>query len=324
MTWLKEALERRTVSPFQLTSAPILGRVSGSLLSGSTTVVQQKFDTFKVHRGKVLDAGARWTVFQEERDWDEASLDFTLSITDASVFSGVPCLYGLHALCKKTRWRKAEIGEFNSDSGLLSIRIPRSEVAGEVIVAPFILHAGGAPEDLLKGKRLAGGFTASLLIDPPADRFGSGLELRWYAFPEDLQNSLFYLDLDSDSPMLLINKKHPALRTIFEDRSKTGARSQIRNSLFSFIAVDVWMQLAQFAGEIARLQLEDEQDPKVMLSRKIIRSLWKMLHLREDEIMHCAGDAAERSRLHRLLQHHFRLAVHQDSLLAGFVEEPAP
>ena len=123
---------------------------------------------------------------------------------------------------------------------------------------------------------------------------------------------------------MLINKRHPGLKTIFEDRSKTGARSNIRNSLFSFIAVDVWMQLTQFAGEIARLQLDDEQDSKVILSRKMTRSFSNMVHLREDEIIQCAGDATERSRLHRLLQHHFRLAVHQDSLVSGFVEEAAP
>lgn len=326
MTWFKEAVERRTVSPFQLTQTPILSRVSGFLLSGETTVNQRKMESFKTHRNKIVDSVAIWDVYQEEQEWDHALLEFRLTISDPSVFSETPCLYGVHALCKKTRWRKAEVCQFNPDGAALSLSIPKDEVAGEVMISPFVLHSGNAGDNgwnQIRGKRLAGGFPISLLIDPPGERFGSGLELRWYAFPEDLQNSLFYLDLDSESPLLLINKRHPGLKTIFEDRSKTGARSNIRNSLFSFIAVDVWMQLTQFAGELAKLELDDDQDSKVILSRKVIRSLSRMLDLREDEILHAASDATERSRLHRLLQHHFRLAGYQDALVSGFIEGAA-
>jgi hypothetical protein len=320
--WFKEAIERRTISPFHLTSSPILSRISAVLQNDGATVHEAKLETFKTHRNKIVDAAARWDVFQEERAWDQARLEFSLTIADASPFSGIPCSYGLHALCKKTRWRKTEVSEFRSGAALLNLTIPKEDVAGEIIVSPFILHSGASGDglDQSKGKRLAAGFPVSIVIDPPGERFGSGLELRWYAFPEDLRDSLYYLDLDAETPLLLINKRHAQLKTIFEDRSKTGPRHNIRNSAFSFIAVDVWMQLAQFAGEMARLQLDDDSDTKVVLGRKIMRSLGKMLQLREDDIMRASSDSAERSRLHRLLQNHFRLAAHQDALAFGLIE----
>ena len=59
----------------------------------------------------------------------------------------------------------------------------------------------------------------------------------------------------------------------------------------------------------------------MILSRKIIRSLMKMLKLREDQIQMATQEPSERAYLHRLLQHHFQLAGHQDALVASFVEE---
>lgn len=324
MTWFKEALERRTVSPFQLTHVPVLATIEGWLISNQNRVAHQKLESFKMLRKKIVDAGARWDIFQAEFEWDQVLLEFHVSISETSVFEGVPCLFGIHALCKRTRWRKAEVCGFQTDGATLSLVIPKNEVAGEVIVSPFILHSGdpsGNGSGAFKGKRLAGGFPVHLLIDPPGERFGSGLEMRWYPFPVDQNESLFHLDLDSETPLLLINKSHAGLKHIFEDRSKTGARYKLRNSLFSFIAVDVWLQLAQFAGETARQELDDDQDPKVVLSRKIIRSLTRMLKLREDEILHATQNATDRSYLHRMLQHHFRLAGNQDALASGMVED---
>lgn len=323
MTWFKEALERRTVSPYQLTKAPVLAKLEGALLSGGVRVSERTIENFKLHRKKVVDAGARWDVYQEEKEWDQILLNFHLTISEPDIFRDVPCLFGIHALCKKTRWRKAEVFDYNPEGALVKLVVPRNDVAGEVVVSPFVLHSGSSENGSgpLKGKRLAGGFPVSLLIDPPGERFGTGLELRWYPFPEDQRDSLFYLDLDSETPLLLINKSHSALKHVFEDRSKSGARFKLRNSLFSFIAVDVWMQLAQFAGEITRLHLDDDQDAKVLLSRRVVGSLTRMLKMREDEILQAALDPAERARLHRLLQHHFKLAGHQDALVSTFLEE---
>ena len=324
MTWFKEALERRTVSPFQLTQAPVLAIAEGWLLSRENRIGNQKLESFRMQRNRIVDAGARWDIFQVEDAWDRVLLEFRLSISEAGVFRGIPCLFGVHALCKRTRWRKAEVCDFHPDGAVLTLLIPKNEVAGDVIISPVILHSGDPSTNgsgALKGKRLADGYPLHLLIDPPGERFGSGLEMRWYPFPEDQRDSLFHLDLDSESPLLLINKTHAGLKHIFEDRSKTGTRFNLRNSLFSFIAVDVWLQLAQFAGEIAKQELDDDQDPRVILSRKIIRSLTRMLKLREDEILRATQNAADRSHLHRLLQHHFHLAGHQNALASGLAEE---
>src|SRR5262245_3689586 len=112
MTWFKEALERRTVSPFQLTESPVQASVEASLFAGTSKVAEKKFDSFKVHRKRIVDAHARWDIFQEETEWDRLTLLFRLKIEAGDIFTGTPCLFSVDAICKKTRWRTARSSEF--------------------------------------------------------------------------------------------------------------------------------------------------------------------------------------------------------------------
>lgn len=315
MTWFKEAVERRTVSSFFITSSPVQAKIVCQLMNEGLPVGPEKtFENWKARKKKIVNQNVRWDLFSEETAWDQLSLKVQLSIEISLEFDGVPILFGMDAICRNTRWRKAATCPFDSHS-TLTLTISRNDVAGQVLLTPFVMHAGG-DGSVLKGKRLAGGFPFVFLVDPPGDQFGSGIEVKWDRFPEDVQDSLYYLDLDGDVPVLLINKGLAGLKTIFEDRSRAGHRARLRNSLFSFIAVDVWSQLAQFAGEIERLDLDDDMDPKVLLSRKAIRSLMKMLKLREEEIVQASQDAGTRSELNRRLQHYFTLASFQDELVS--------
>jgi hypothetical protein len=321
MTWFKEAVERRTVSPYKITEAPVQAGIRGTLLLGGAPVCQEKkIENWKTHRKRVTDAAAKWEMFQEQGEWDRVLLEIDLWIADTDPFLSVPALFGIDAVCKSTRWRTASVAPFQPDGAHLRLSIPRDSVAGPIVLSPFLMHAGNGP-DAVKGKRLASGFSMTLLADPPGERFGSGIEIQWHNFPEEVRDSLYFLHLDSESPLLYINKSHPDLKAVFEDRSKTGDKSKLRNSLFSFIAVDGWLQLAQYAGEIEREQLDDDAHPKVILSRKIIRSLSRMLKMREEEIVEVSRDAGARAELGRRLQHHFKLALHQDALVSGFTEE---
>lgn len=323
MTWFKEAVERRTVSPFMITASPVQAGIRGALFLGDSTVGQErKFENWKTHKKRVTDAGAKWDLFEEQGEWDRVLLEIDLWIADTNPFLSVTALFGIDAICKSTRWRTAITAPFQPDGAHLSLNIPRDSVAGPIVLTPFLMHAGNGADDV-KGKRLASGFAVTLLADPSGDSFGSGIEIQWHNFPEEANDSLYFLNLDSESPLLYINKSHPDLKTIIEDRSKSGDRSKLRNSLFSFIAVDGWLQLAQYAGEIEREQLDDDTHPKVILSRKIIRSLCRMLTMREEEIIEVSRDAGARAELDRRLQHHFKLALHQDALVSGFADEGA-
>lgn len=323
MTWFKEAVERRTVSPYKITQAPVQAGVRGTLLlDGAPVGREMKIENWKTHRNRVTDADAKWEVYQEQSEWDRVLLEIDLWIADTDPFVRVPSLFGVDVVCKSTRWRTAATAPFQADGAHLQLNIPRESVSGPVLVSPFLMHAGNGVESV-KGKRLASGFALTLLADPPGERFGSGIEIQWHHFPDEVRDSLYFLHLDSESPLLYINKSHPDLKAVFEDRSKTGDKSKLRNSLFSFIAVDGWLQLAQYAGEIEREELDDDAHPKVVLSRKIIRSLSRMLKMRDEEIIDVSRDAGARAELGRRLQHHFKLALHQDALVSGFAEDDA-
>lgn len=320
MTWFKEAVERRTVNPFKITEAPVQAGVRGVLyLRGEAVGAEKKLENWKTHNKRVTDADATWEIFQEQAEWDEIRLEINLWFSDTRPFLTIPSLFGVDAVCKSTRWRSACVAPFHQDGAQVSLSIPREDVSGPVVVSPFVMHAGAEG----RGKRLASGFAITLLADPPGDKFGTGLEIQWHSFPPEVRDSLYFLNLDSESPMLYINKSHADLKTIFEDRSKIGNKAKLRNSLFSFIAVDGWLQLAQYAGEIQREDLEDDSHPKVLLSQRIIRSLCRMLRMREEEIVEVSRDAAARAELGRRLQHYFKVALHQDAIVAGFTEDSA-
>src|SRR5262245_18691033 len=105
MTWFKEALERRTVSPFQMTQSPVQAIVSALLHNGETKIAEGKFQNFKLHRKRVIDGAARWDIFQLEQQWDRMSVTVNLKIDAPEVFADLPCLFAVHTICKKTRWR---------------------------------------------------------------------------------------------------------------------------------------------------------------------------------------------------------------------------
>ncbi len=204
------------------------------------------------------------------------------------------------------------------------MKILRKDVVGYAIVTPTVLlsentRAGKGP--LMKGSRLAVGFPLHIQIDAPQESPGAGIEILWHRFQDEIADSMYQLIIEPPHPILRLNNRHPSLKLIFESRTKIGSAARIRNALFAMIASDVWLQLAEYASAIEKMDLDDPDDPTVVLSRKIIRTLSRMIKRPADEIVAAFDDHASRSLLTLRIQHHLKTLSHQNALLQAFVSQ---
>lgn len=335
MTWLKDALERRTLWPYRIYENQVRAHFKGQLLRDGECIGKPfSGQNYKLSRKRVVDAGIRWELFSEAEEWNEILLELTLSVEDPEqfrnqVFSSrrsVYCFFAVDAVCKNTRWRLAKTAPLGVDKGVIRFELVREHLSGDVILTPLVILG----EDLqdakpkfarLKGSRLATGFPVHILVDPPQPKPGGGIEIVWTKFPQEVSDSLVELTIDSPHPVLKVNNQHPSLKVIFEDQSKTGNRAKIRNALFSLIATDVWMQLAEFAASTERLGLDDEDDPSVVLSRKILKALTRMLKCHAADVMGAFDDPSSRTELNLRLQHALKTLTHQNALITGLVSD---
>ena len=132
---------------------------------------------------------------------------------------------------------------------------------------------------------------------------------------------MYQLIIEPPHPILRLNNRHPSLKLIFESRTKIGSAARIRNALFSMIASDVWLQLAEYASSMEKMDLDDPDDPAVVLSRKIVRTLSRMIKRPADEIIAAFDDHNSRSLLTLRIQHHLKTLSHQNALLQAFVSQ---
>ena len=152
-------------------------------------------------------------------------------------------------------------------------------------------------------------------IDTPLESPGAGIEILWHRFQDDIRDSMYQLIIEPPHPILRLNNRHPSLKLIFECRTKIGSAARIRNALFSMIASDVWIQLAEYASTIEKLDLDDPDDPSVVFSRKIIRTLSRMIKRPADEIVAAFDDHTSRSMLTLRIQHHLKTLSHHNALM---------
>ena len=125
------------------------------------------------------------------------------------------------------------------------------------------------------------------------------------------------IDIDEEKVRLLLNNRYAALKPVMDSRSKVKNRKTLlRDSLFSFIAADVWMHLADAAS--SSVQEEGEELPQ--LYDKILRALSGRLEMDREDIksaFRSDSDTLERAKLHTQLQNYLSLAAKtQDVILA--------
>ncbi len=325
MSWLKDAVERRAVWPYELSSDAVKAQFSGFLLRKGKRIGEPfQYQNWKLSKKKITDAQPRWDLTLSGPDWDQIELQLGLSIENPQQFFSAPSIYAAEILCKGTRWRSAVSKLYSTGTVFLSMKILRKDVVGYAIVTPTVLlsentRAGKGP--LMKGSRLAVGFPLHIQIDAPQESPGAGIEILWHRFQDEIADSMYQLIIEPPHPILRLNNRHPSLKLIFESRTKIGSAARIRNALFAMIASDVWLQLAEYASAIEKMDLDDPDDPTVVLSRKIIRTLSRMIKRPADEIVAAFDDHASRSLLTLRIQHHLKTLSHQNALLQAFVSQ---
>jgi hypothetical protein len=324
VSWLKDAVERRLVNLIPKSPEPVKLAVGGRLFFGKSQF-GNKFEAqnFAI-RKKIVDSGARWDVHSELVEWERIHLDLDFSANDLSTgFDDLAVVFSAEILCKSTRFRQAITIPREQMSA--SIVLERSKLRGDVIVTPFIVNAGGSGSmhdwRSMKAARIASGFPIHIRIDAAIKRPGAGIDVHWYDFEDAVRDSLYQLTIEPPDVLLRINSRHPALKGVFQDQSKTGNRAKIRNALFSLIASDVWYQLAEYACSVERQDLDDLEDPSVQLSKQLLKTISRMLKLRAEQIMDSFADMEGRSAIHVRLQHHLKAAVHQNTLITGLMPE---
>ncbi|MCI0615466.1 hypothetical protein L0244_20950 [bacterium] len=327
ISWLKDAVERRAVWPYELSPDVVKAQFSGFLLRKGKRIGEPFQDqNWKLSKKKITDAQLRWDLTLSGPEWDQIELQLGLSIENPSQFFSVPCIYAAEVLCKGTRWRSAVSKLFSTGTVFLSMKILRKDIVGYAIVTPSVLLSENVthssdPKPSMKGSRLAVGFPLHIQIDTPQESPGAGIEILWHRFQDEIGDSMYQLIIEPPHPILRLNNRHPSLKLIFESRTKIGFAARIRNALFSMIASDVWLQLAEYASSIEKMDLDDPDDPTVVLSRKIIRTLSRMIKRPADEIIASFDDHTLRSLLTLRIQHHLKTLSHQNALLQAFVSQ---
>jgi hypothetical protein len=267
-----------------------------------------------------------WDVSASVLEWDQAEITFRLTVENPAQFFPVACMYSVEVLCKNTRWRSAVTRSFGAGPVEVPLKIARRDIAGATAITPQIVLAEPRPArsgsaSLLKGSRLAVGFSLNLQADPPQEQPGAGIEIVWYRFPDEINDSMYQLIIEPPQPILRLNNRHPSLKAIFETRAKSGPQARIRNAMFSLIATDVWMQLAEYASRLEKMDLDDVSDPSAELSRKIINTLSRMIKRPAEEIISAFDDHNSRSNLTLRIQHHLKMLGHQNALVQGLIDE---
>src|SRR5207248_2276810 len=106
MTWFKEAVERRTVSPYKLTDDPVQATFSFRLLHAGNAVDTdpKQVSNWKIHKKKIINPAARWDLFDEAHAWDTIRIEAQFSISQQDNLASIAAQFGLDAICRTTRF----------------------------------------------------------------------------------------------------------------------------------------------------------------------------------------------------------------------------
>ena len=329
MRWNKTATERRPVWPYIIEVDSIKAEIRGKIIKNDDTKGTWQAHNWSPGHEKIINSNARWNIFDQEAEWDRLSIELSASIDDfdSKLEKIIPDSssqrFSLTVLCPKTRYRLAENSEMSEGKAHITINIHRKDVAGEIILSPSVILSDDVSEPAFakarfKGARVVTGFPVYIFADEPEDRPGGGIEIRWAPFPTS-KDALYRLHFDNNEgckPILYFNDGYPEIKTILDSKSRRGTKRDIREALFSHIALDVWMQLAEFAAKNYGGE-SGEMEPHEILSGKILKTLSKKINYSINGIKDDIEDVQGKRNLNSKIQHMLKISIRERDLAKG-------
>lgn len=323
MNWKRDSSELRAIWPYPVREKVVKLYVEGRLDGGTTSSEDfQKTNWAPGTAADLVDAKAVWDIYLLDVSWAELMIRCSFVVDDpAGLKNGVlppsqdiPLLFLLLLRCDSTRWRKAITCSFGSGSGSVDFSLSRTDIAGDLELQPLVVLAA-SPTAATAGwasrkvAKVATGYPVYLRLDKPLEGPGRGIEVKWQRFDDSIANALYSLQIIDDQKVrLLLNNRHPTLQPVMDSRSKVrNERTLLRDSLFSFIAGDVWLHLADAASN--SVPEEGEELPE--LYDRILRTLSRRLEMDREGIESLFGsdsDTLERAKLHTQLQNYLSVA----------------
>jgi len=323
MNWKRDSSELRAIWPYPVRENVVKLHVEAHLDGGTTSPEDfQKTNWAPGTDAGLVDAKAVWDIYLLDISWAELMVRCSFVVDDPAGLKNsvlppgqdIPLLFLLLLRCDSTRWRRAVTCPFGSGSGSVDFSLSRADIAGDLELQPLVVLAA-APTAAAAGwanrkvAKVATGFPVYLRLDEPPEGPGRGIEVKWQRFDDSMANALYSLQIIDDQKVrLLLNNRHSALQPVMDSRSKVrNERTLLRDSLFSFIAVDVWLQLADAASNSE--PEEGEELPE--LYDRIMRTLSRRLEMDREDIksLFCSdSDTLQRVKLHTQLQNYLSVA----------------
>lgn len=141
-----------------------------------------------------------------------------------------------------------------------SVHFLRDDVGTAVRLKAFVTRSSPLTQGQLgfadePGLRMGASEEWIVQIDPKSIPPGKSMRVEWVHFAtcdkphlNQVADSLYYLDLDQDFPVLYLNEDIPDLKTVLENESHIGSRAAIRDTIFRSIAQPVWLALTLHAA----------------------------------------------------------------------------
>lgn len=333
MEWKRDSSELRTAWPYPVMEHVVKLHVEARLDGEPSS--SEGFKRTNWAPGTttdLVDASAVWDIYLLDISWERIAVRCSLTVDDPAGLKSavlppnhaVPLEFSLLLRCYGTRWRKAVTSPFNSGSASIDFSISRAHIAGDVELQPLIILAD-APSDPVAGwagrqaAKVATGYSVYLRPDEPLEGPGRGIEVKWERFDDSIANALHRLEIiDNEKVRLLLNNRHPGLRPVLDSRSRArNERTVLRDSVFSFIAADVWQHLADAASN--SMPEEGEESPE--LFDRILRTLSRRLEMDKEDIRSLFDgdtDAEERAKLHTKLQSYLSVAGNAEDVVLNY------
>lgn len=336
MRWHKTALERKYIWPYIVAENSIKVAIQGKSLNNGETKSTWQTNNWKPSDGKIINSDARWDIFNEQVEWERLNIELSVSIDNfQEILAQVmpddlisSHIFTLTVLCQNTRYRFAKNSEMTDGKAHITIDLHRKDVAGEITLSPTIILSNDAENSSstkakFKGARVVTGFPINIFVDEPEDKPGGGIEIKWKEFNVNIANALYELEFNNEGgykPTININNRHPEIKTIVDSKAKGGEKARIRDSLFGSIALDVWMQLAEFSAKINEEENE-EMDPQAILAEKILKTLSKRMNCTKREIIDSFDDPGSRRLLNLKIQNWLKILERERKLINEVKEE---
>jgi hypothetical protein len=236
-------------------------------------------------------------------------------------------------LCEPTRWRSASGIAWASDAVESKVEIERTNVHGEVELAPAIAlkQRRSSPQSgyaYSAGAVVATGSPLLLRLDAADVGPGGGVDIKWEEFVGNYTEALYrVVSDDGSSPKIYINNKYGVLKPIVDnaDRGRT-ARTVLRDAIFGLMAPDIWMQLVEFALQSATADEDQvETNGEKPMWNRVFESVGKQSGLGTAEqirqmLLEDGGESDSRPRMRAALQHSIALARRQANLVEAIGE----